>query len=133
MSVFGLSAGRWLGGFLTKEEAMNALEQSFVALDNAASDYTQPNEFLMLEKAKALMTGYHERWKHKDYEVLSCEDILTGPIQNLSTNRSARKFKMAGKLDVIARSADKNILIDHKTTSEDISDPNSPYWRHLLL
>lgn len=112
---------------------MNALDQSLHAIENETINYTEPHQFLMAAKARALMRGYDARWHRAGYVTISVEDMLMGPIQNPDTNRPAKVFRMAGKLDVLATLQGRLTLIDHKTTSQDITDPNSPYWRQLAV
>lgn len=96
---------------------------------------SEPNEQqqLVMAKCRGLLRGYHARWEHVRYNVLGVETLLTSDLCNPETKRKSRSFSVAGKLDVIAEQAGRCILFDHKTTSEDIEDPNAPYWRQLVV
>ena len=84
-------------------------------------------------KIKALVAGYDARWKDAGYEAVAIERVLTSPLWNPATDRMSRSFTVAGKLDVIARYEGRLYVIDHKTTSQDISDPDAAYWRQLVV
>jgi hypothetical protein len=58
---------------------------------------------------------------------------LTADLYNPDTMGKSRSFLVAGKLDVVASYMGRRVLFDHKTTSQDITDPNGPYWRQLVI
>lgn len=89
--------------------------------------------------ARALLTGYHERWKSQPYETLGVEvefrrPLATGLQTKTGKTRVARGYNVAGKFDGVARSRidGRMWLVEHKTTSETI-EPCSPYWRKLKV
>lgn len=84
-------------------------------------------------KIKALLAGYNARWKDAGYEAVAIEKVLTSPLWNPETDRQSRSFTVAGKLDVIVRYEGRLFVMDHKTTSQDISDPDAAYWRQLVV
>jgi len=88
---------------------------------------------LHIAKARGLMAGYHVRWRDDGYTATAVEVTLTAPIPNLETQRNARTLSQAGKLDVLAKKDGKRVLIDHKTTSENITEPDGPFWRQLAV
>lgn len=112
---------------------MNNLDSALVAIDHEATNHTEPSQHLIAAKCRALLQGYDARWKDGDYEPVEVETTLTGQIINPETNHAARTLTQAGKLDVIARRQGRLVLIDHKTCSQDITDPASPYWRQLAV
>lgn len=91
------------------------------------------NDPLMAAKCRGLLRGYHPRWKNAGYQPFAIEQTLVADLVNINTQRKSRTFRTAGKLDVQATINGKSIIIDHKTTSQDISDPDSPYWRQLAI
>lgn len=95
----------------------------------------EPNlaDSLIAAKVRGLMAGYHARWNGAPYEVESVEETVTADLYNPATKARSRTFKIAGKLDITATYEGKRVIVDHKTTSEDITDPNSPYWRQLAI
>lgn len=55
------------------------------------------------------------------------------PIINPDTKHPARNFALSGKIDgLFIDDAGRNLIIEHKTTSEDIS-PDSDYWLRLRV
>jgi hypothetical protein len=112
------------------------------ALDNAltainASVGTTPDErtALIAAKCRGLMRGYDARWRDVAWETVSVEEEFHLPIINPETGRPSRSFTQAGKYDGIIRyrESGKTYLLEHKTTSEDLSDVNSPYMRQLAV
>lgn len=109
---------------------MDALTAAVEAVDAAA----QPND-LAAAKVRGLIRGYDARWidAQRSFRVLSVEDMIQSDLWNPETQRKSRSFTVAGKLDVRAERHGRAVLIDHKTCSEDITDPNAPYWRQLVI
>lgn len=85
-------------------------------------------------RAEALILGYHLRWKDEDYEVLAVEVEFVCDLINPATGAASRTFQVAGKVDgvVRARSSQRVLLLEHKSSSEDIG-VGSEYWRRLTL
>ncbi len=94
------------------------------------ADYSRE---LIAAKCRGLLAGYDFRWHNSPYVTLSVERMLESDLWNPDTQRRSRTFRVAGKLDVIAREVNRLILFDHKTTSDDIVDPASAYWRQLVV
>lgn len=103
------------------------------AINAAVWNERDEDKQLVAAKCRGLLWGYHKRWLDDTYTALGVEQVLESPLVNPDTGRSSRTFTLAGKLDVIAERDGKRILIDHKTTSEDIGDPNAAYWRQLAI
>lgn len=79
-----------------------------------------------LIKATELLAGYDARWSADEWETIHVEHEFRLPILGQHT--------LGGKLDALARkrSTGDVYVIEHKTSSEDIS-PGSNYWRRLIL
>lgn len=96
---------------------------------------------LIRAKVRGLLAGYHARWQDQQYRVLrnvlgemAIEQVTTSNLWNPETGRISRSFTLAGKIDALITDSENRILIcDHKTCSEDITDPNAPYWRQLVV
>ena len=83
-------------------------------------------------KAVALMIGYTAMWGDVRYETLAVERQFRLPLNVGRLIGPASKFDLGGAIDAIVRDAKGNVaLLEHKTTSEDIS-PTSDYWRHVV-
>lgn len=100
---------------------------------NDASEHFDESQLLVAAKCRGLMVGYHNRWKDAGYRALFVEQTRQADLFNPDSQRKSRTFQVAGKLDVIAELNGRRVLIDHKTTSEDITDPNAAYWRQLAV
>lgn len=95
---------------------------------------TDASEAIISAKCSGLLAGYHEKWKTSDLQIVSVERVVFADLYNPTTGRTSRTFRVGGKLDVTARDPQgRYLVIDHKTTSEDITDPNAPYWRQLVI
>jgi len=88
---------------------------------------------LIAAKCRGLMVGYDARWRGAGWETLSVEEKFLLPVINPETGAASRTFQQGGKYDGVIRRSDKNYLLEHKTTSDDITDPNSIYWRRLTI
>jgi hypothetical protein len=96
----------------------------------------QPNQGLQESRIRALLCGYDHRWAIEEdlYQIEAVERLLQAPLVNPETKRDSRTFTIAGMLDVelIAKNGEHGIM-DHKTTSDSIDDPNGDYWRQLVV
>jgi hypothetical protein len=100
---------------------------------NAYCAQADESQQLVAAKCRALITGYDRRWRNAGYVPERVEDTLTSDLYNPDTKGKSRTFQAAGKLDVVAQYLNRRVLIDHKTASQDIADPNAPYWRQLVI
>ena len=85
------------------------------------------------ETIRGVMAGYVARWGAEPIEAVEVEGQFHLPIVNLKTGRKSRTMTNAGKRDVIVRWKGKLYGMDHKTTSEDFSDPAGSFWQRLTL
>lgn len=108
------------------------LESAYAAVDDFCGDTTDEPKALIRAKVRGLLAGYHARWVDAGYEALEVERVYASPLWNPATTRASRSFEVAGMLDVVARLRG-DWLFDHKTTSQDITDPDAPYWRQLRV
>jgi hypothetical protein len=89
---------------------------------------------VMAAKLRALMRGYAHRYANNTWQVTSVEDYVSSELYNPETQRTSRTFQMAGKMDLRVIDAEgKRVLVDHKTTSEDVEDPMAAYWKQLVI
>ena len=107
---------------------MTPLEAGFAAID---ANTTNP---LFRAKARGLLRGYDARWGNQDYALLHTEVFATAPVYNPNTKGRSLTFLSAGLIDKVALDpAGAMGIIDHKTTSEAIEDPNATYWQQLIV
>lgn len=113
---------------------MNSMIQPALqnALDAVNAEVRDPSN-LIAAKVRGLMAGYDARWRNAGYVPLSVEIFRSSPLFNPDTGKKSRSFDVAGKLDVIAEYGGRRVLIDHKTTTQDIQDPNASYWSQLRV
>lgn len=110
---------------------MTPLQSALTVLDAAATE----DNWIASAMASGLMTGYDSRWRkaNQSMEVLECEKTYVAPLTNLTTGKDSRTYRLAGKIDKLVADDNAVVLYDHKTTSQDISNPDSPYWRQLIV
>lgn len=90
-------------------------------------------EVFSLCRAQAMIAGYHLRWSHADLHAVAVEAKFEGPLINPLTRAESRTWRLAGKLDVVARDSAGDLwLIEHKTSGENL-DSGGTYWRRLRM
>lgn len=109
------------------------LEAGLAAIDAAIGVTADPARDLVAAKCRALLVGYHARWQDAPWAVEEVEQMVDSDLWNPETGRKSRSFMVAAKLDLKVLVGDRRTLVDHKTSSDDISDPNSTYWRQLIV
>ena len=107
--------------------ALEVLEPELASSDSSRA--------IVAAKCVGLMCGYDCKWLDSPYLIDDVECLLTGDLWNPETGAKSRSFTLAGKLDVRARElrTGARVIIDHKTTSQEIADPNASYWRQLVI
>lgn len=83
-------------------------------------------------RAEELLIGYDNRWRDQTFEVVAVEDEFRAPLVNPHTMRKSRAWRLAGKVDARVVSDGRRLIVEHKTTSEDIK-PGSDYWLKLQM
>ena len=78
--------------------------------------------------ARAMMTGYAQRYARETFEVLEVEKTFEGEIRNPDTGRQSQTFTMAGKVDGIVKACDEVYLLEHKTASSLTGDYLDRLW-----
>lgn len=128
---FGLEAWfSWLKSRQAGQAADGALEAMMARIHEEVAD-----PFVMV-KAEVMLTGYHFRWIEdaEHFEVLAVEAEFRTKLINPDTGATSRTWELAGKLDAVIRDrrTGKTFVVEHKTSSEDIS-PGSDYWKRLRI
>jgi len=129
-----LSFGRlWHEGMeaWSKADAESALDAALTTVRGKARDaYVQ----VVVEE---LLTGYEARWApdRDHYDVLAIEQTFVIPQVNPETGAASRTWLLAGAVDgiMIERSTGRVLLLERKTTSDEIVDPTAPYWERLIV
>ena len=111
---------------------MNPIDAAIVAISSSVGESPDDSTALIAAKCRGLMRGYAQRWAASDYVPIEVEKVMMSDLTNPATGRKG-KLRVAGKLDVLARRENKTVLIDHKTTSDDVEDPASTYWRTQVV
>lgn len=114
---------------------MSAPLQSALEVLAPHLDSKVEGQAILAAKSIGLMAGYDAKWRNGPFRIDDVEHVLTADLYNPETGRKSRTFTTAGKLDIRCTdiATGKKVIIDHKTTSESIDDPNSPYWRQLVV
>lgn len=110
------------------------LEAAIHAVDRATTGIAMPAQAIAAAKVKGLMVGYDARWSDAEWELDGePERVVRLPIVNPETGRTSRTFTQAGKFDGVVSGYGKRVLLEHKSTSDDVTDPNAVYWRRLAI
>lgn len=130
-------------------EGLEAYWRGVAAIQTGAAD-TAPRDLAMtavfksvavdeFEKARAaqMIRWYCARWRNdvETYEVLGVETKFVCALVNPATMFPSQTFKLAGRIDVVVRrrSDGRVLVVEHKTTSEDISNDGTDYWTLLFM
>lgn len=109
---------------------------------NAALDIVAPmihgtdaSTALIAAKCAGLLAGYDRKWRNAPYRIEEVECVVSSDLWNPESGRKSRSFSVAGKIDVRATDIQTgaSVIFDHKTCSQDITDPNGSYWRQLTV
>lgn len=88
-------------------------------------------------KARILFEEYCKHWESdfQKYKILAVEKEFSLPLINPATGAKSRTFELAGKIDLIVQDLESGdiAVVEHKTTSNDISNPESNYWLALQI
>ena len=124
------------------------LSAALAAITRAEGESPSPALELIGAKCAALAVGYDLCHKDADYVPLHVERTITAPLINPDTERRSRTFILAGKLDMEGqwlgirysecelhspRNIAQDIIMDAKTTSAAIVDPDGAYWDQLIV
>lgn len=115
---------------------MSKLDAALAAIDTTAAAASSDKADLHRAMARGLMRGYHERWQNQEERAESVEREFRCKIYNLNAAKivsHSRTFGLAGIIDVIAVRRGQRWVMDHKTTSDEISEPDGTYWRQLAV
>jgi hypothetical protein len=119
----------WLGGGSGIEPVMNGYD----AIAAGKSDELDPIHDI---RAEELLRGYDLRWRDemKRYVVIAVESKFEAPVLNPASGHKSRTFRLSGKIDALVHDlgTDEHLLVEHKTTSLDLS-PGSDYWLRLRM
>ncbi len=117
-----------------------ALTAALATVDELAGAADDPGRQLVAAKCRGLMVGYHARWAGAEWSPVVddadqpiLEQTIHLPIVNPETGARSRTWTQAGKFDGIVSGYGRILLLEHKTTSDEIADPNGVYWRRLRI
>jgi hypothetical protein len=113
-----------------KDDGSGRLAAAIKAIEGRGSDdYEQA-------AAEALLVGYDRQWgEDEQYEVLGVEETFFVPLINPESGAASRTWTLAGKLDgrLRNRATDAPVILEHKTTQDNIADPVDLYWTKLAM
>ena len=114
-------------------DATNAVRSAHDMIESVLTAESSDAHRLIAAKCRALLTAYDARWGSPSFTILGIEQLVQADLYNPETQAKSRTFSVAAKLDLLGHRDGRRILMDHKTTSDDIEDPNSSYWRQLVI
>jgi hypothetical protein len=92
-----------------------------------------PLPALELVQAAGLLAGYHAHWRRQAWHAVRVGTALHRPIINPQSSHASRTFTYAGIASGIVADESGRYLLEHRTTGEDISLADAPFWNQLLL
>jgi hypothetical protein len=110
---------------------VSRLTRALDALHDALPHAPTEADLVLHVKVRALMIGYDARWRGSEWEALSVEETVVLPVVNPETGRISRTWRQGGKFDGRIEGYGSRLLLEHKTTSDAIDDPDAVYWRRL--
>lgn len=114
----------------TAELKATPIEAALAAIDKAVEDSSRD---VLAATLRGLMIGYDRQWGNSPWKAVEVEQSFHLPIINPETGRDLKIFTHSGRTDGIVEYDDRVYLLEHKTASEDVSDPSAPYWRRLAI
>ena len=115
----------WWKAVMNKRDPSAVLEAAMTALEPADDPYEQA-------RAETLVYAYHHRWIGEPMEVLGVEASFEGPLLDPLTGDRHPVWVLAGTVDALVRVGGRVLVVEHKTSSQDIT-PGSYYWQKLTL
>ena len=108
------------------------LDAALFAIEQATAH--EPDAWRIAATVNGLMVGYDDRWlvEQSKITLVDCERFIHAPTPNIDTGRDSRTFVSVGFVDKIYEQ-NGLVLLDHKMTSENIEDPEAPYWRQTQI
>lgn len=83
-------------------------------------------------QAAAMLCAYADHWRLPVGQVLAVEKEFRAPLVNPASGCASQTYQLGGKIDALTLLDGRVLLVEHKTTSEDIT-PGSPYWQRLRI
>lgn len=93
---------------------------------------TPETDVFEMARVEAMMEGYHAMYCEEFYEVIGVELEFRAPLVNPETGAASRTFERAGKVDALVSENGRKLLVEHKTSGEDIA-PGSSFWSRLRM
>lgn len=112
-------------------------QDEFVEIATAGYDVTPPwaDEYeWQIERVSvdALLRGYAGFYASDPLEYVEVEQSFRMPLVNPATDAESRTFRLAGRRDGIVRYENRLMVLERKTTAENIG-PDSDYWLRLRV
>lgn len=85
---------------------------------------------LQRAKLEAMLVGYTARWSDAPVHVVATQVQFIVPILHPESGEPHPEYQYMGILDGIALVGERLMVLESKTTSEDIT-PGSAYWQHV--
>lgn len=105
-----------------------AAELMIAAVPNDQVDDVVADAYLLVQR-------YYRLWPDaREYDVVAVEVEHDAPLMNPDTGMTSKNWTLHGTVDLLLqdRSTGEVFLVEHKTTSDDVS-PEAPYWQKLAM
>lgn len=98
-------------------------------IDDAAA-LMPPEDLHRIQTLRALLAGHAWYYQGQPIDIHASEHAWELPLRNPQTGGTSQLWKLAGKVDALVTFAGRRMVLEYKTTSDDIS-PGSDYWSRL--
>ena len=108
---------------------MTALEAAIAVIDG------EPEYTLRQATIRAMLVGYDHRYADNwnQFQIHEVEEFISSPLFNPATGAKSRTFINGGIIDVEMDDGQGHGIMDHKTTSDQIENPDDTYWKVLQV
>jgi hypothetical protein len=83
-------------------------------------------------RCEEMLRGYDAKWSGQTFTIVGIEDEFRAPLINPESFQPSRTWRLGGKIDKRIEHNGRRLLVDHKTSSEDIS-AGADYWLKLAM
>jgi len=116
---------RWYRLVGNDDRLQTVLKEIDTQFPNRTTDDSQQSGWRL---ARAILTGYTQRYPDEDFGIVEVEKTFNAEIRNPETGRLSQTFVMAGKVDAIVQCHDGMYLLEHKTAASIDSNYLDKLW-----
>lgn len=95
----------------------------------------EPQYELRQATVRAMLIGYDYKYADNwnQFQICEVEEFISSPLLNPKTLAKSRTFINGGIIDLELADSQGHGIMDHKTTSDSIDEPDDTYWKVLTV